>query len=233
VKIIQLNIERDRHLDKIHAFFREENADVLCLQEVNEDEYLHLKEAFGLKGIFVPINLREGMKQGEVLLSKHEMENLNVEYYSKKREELPNQNRGDEEYYHWAFITGEIECGGAHYKVGTTHFPVSYPGTVISDFQRECYAKLKQLLLKEDDLIFCADTNCPRGTELFDDMASYMTDNIPKEAMTTIDKDLHKAGYLPYVVDCIFTTANCKARNVRLMSGVSDHMAIVAEIDPA
>jgi hypothetical protein len=51
--------------------------------------------------------------------------------------------------------------------------------------------------------------------------------------ITSIDADLHRDGdkvRKPLMVDGLFTSPIYKCSNVRLQNGVSDHMAIVAEI---
>jgi len=233
MKIIQLNVEGDKHREKVSAFLKLEDPEVVCLEEVIEDIGLpSFKERFGMEGVFVPMQFDNlGRKQGVALLSKYPLENIRVKYYWKKGEELiPDQHKesvGDE---HRPLLLGEVDRDGERYVIGVTHFPVSYPGTNISDFQRVCHGKLRGVLMEEKEIIFCADTNCPRGTELFDDIATVLTDNIPQNVITTIDKDIHKAGFLPYVIDCMFTSKQYKANDVRVVGGVSDHMAVIADV---
>jgi hypothetical protein len=69
---------------------------------------------------------------------------------------------------------------------------------------------MNAILKTKKDFILTGDTNCPRGTELFDSLAKDYKDNIPQDAVTTIDKELHRVGFLPYVIDCMFTTPEYK-----------------------
>jgi endonuclease/exonuclease/phosphatase family metal-dependent hydrolase len=233
MKILQLNVEKDRHRDAVLDLIKKEDPDLLFLQEVIDgDDLPSFVERFSAEGIYVPMLLDDfGRKQGVALFSKYPIGNVSVEYYAKQYEELRNDmhkaNKGD---YHHALITAIVVINEVEYKVCVTHFPVNYPGLEVSEFQRTCYEKLRTMLAEKGDVVFCADLNCPRGTEIFDDIAVEFKDNIPKEIETTIDGNLHRAGYLPYVVDCIFTKGKYEASNVRLISNVSDHLAVLADI---
>ena len=57
-------------------------------------------------------------------------------------------------------------------------------------------------------------------------------DNIPQKIKTTIDKKIHKSKKdIQLVVDALFTSPAYAAKKVKVVAGVSDHMAIVAEIN--
>ena len=86
-------------------------------------------------------------------------------------------------------------------------------------------------LLNLSDVVFCGDFNAPRGRETWLIIASKLKDNIPQDITTTIDGHLHRAGDLQIVVDGLFTSKNYKASDVRVISGISDHCAIVANIE--
>ncbi len=57
------------------------------------------------------------------------------------------------------------------------------------------------------------------------------TDNIPSCYTTSIDPHLHRAGALDLLVDVLFTTPKYRASDVRLVSGLSDHMAVAGNIE--
>jgi hypothetical protein len=66
---------------------------------------------------------------------------------------------------------------------------------------------------------------------VFGRLAERLTDNIPPDVTTTIDHDLHARGPVPpYVVDGLFTTPQYAASDVRVVSGVSDHCAVLGRI---
>jgi len=57
LKIISLNIEMDRHLDGVTSFFKEQQPDVVLLQEVLGKDKARLEEATGMKGIYTVQNI--------------------------------------------------------------------------------------------------------------------------------------------------------------------------------
>lgn len=97
--------------------------------------------------------------------------------------------------------------------------------------QQRLLPKLLETLGSFPELILAGDFNAPRGGEVFGTIAARYKDNIPPEYKTSIDGGLHRAGKLEYMVDGLFTTPQYIASKVRLIDGVSDHMAIVAEIN--
>ena len=74
--------------------------------------------------------------------------------------------------------------------------------------------------------MFLADTNAPRGTFIFDDLAKNYKDNIPESLSSTLDPILHRAKGIEYVVDCVFSTKNYEVSDVKIHEGVSDHKGI-------
>lgn len=60
--------------------------------------------------------------------------------------------------------------------------------------------------------------------------AQNLKDNVPETYRTSIDGNIHRAGPLPLMVDCLFTTPGYTAADVVLKDGVSDHMAVAGEI---
>lgn len=130
------------------------------------------------------------------------------------------------------------------YRIATTKFTWGYYGRMdreknkfVWGISQETLEKQKEdMLLLIDTLenlgevVFCVDLNAPRGKEVFDTLASKLKDNIPPTYTSSIDGALHRAGALPLMVDGLFTSKEYIAKNVRLVGGVSDHMAVVAEI---
>ncbi|MEA2056933.1 MAG: hypothetical protein U9O78_04515, partial [Patescibacteria group bacterium] len=125
-------------------------------------------------------------------------------------------------------IHAAFDCQDKRFNVATTHFTWSANGKT-SDLQKNDLKKLKQKLDKIDQFILCGDFNNPRGEYIYDSLASWYSDNIPQEVKTTIDPDLHRAGPLQLVVDGLFSTDSYQANSVKIVSGLSDHQAVVAK----
>lgn len=115
------------------------------------------------------------------------------------------------------------------FRIGTTHFTWTPDGEA-DEVQRTDIESLFAVLEKQGDIIFTGDFNAPRGKEIFSRLAERYHDNVPSEYTTSIDSTLHRAGDLPHMVDGIFSTSGYAVQNVRMVCGVSDHCALVAEV---
>lgn len=151
----------------------------------------------------------------------------------------------------WRVLTSlEVDVDGEWYRVATTHFTWS-ENAQFTPKQAEDFRQLWNRVEDVGEHVLCGDFNSPRGgnlkadkatgTDLSDDvvlnvydmLADRMSDLIPAEITTTLDGSLHRAGQLDFVVDGLFATPTYTAADVRIVDGVSDHKAIVAEIEKA
>jgi exonuclease III len=242
MKFISVNIETNLHTDTVLPFLKKENPDVVCFQELLEEEVAFYEKELNLKAVFQPTlyihhpiyERIRGKKAGVAIFSNNIMKSGSVFYYGSKE----NQERPFEEYVleektrkNYAFVWANIKNeDGQEYKIITTHLPVTKEGES-SKFQLEvAEAMLSKLAELKDEFVLCGDMNAPRGNETFSRLAAKYKDNIPLEYKTSIDQNLHRVKGIQFMVDCLFSTPNYEASNVKLVDGVSDHMAIVANI---
>jgi hypothetical protein len=93
-----------------------------------------------------------------------------------------------------------------------------------------------QILGTMGEFVLGGDFNAPRGGEMFSVLSSAYTDNIPLQYKTSLDLTLHRAARErgpqlgDKMVDGLFSTPAYSVSDVRLVDGVSDHMAVVATI---
>jgi endonuclease/exonuclease/phosphatase family metal-dependent hydrolase len=133
-------------------------------------------------------------------------------------------------------LCADMDCDGTTYRVLSTHFTWTPDGSA-SDEQRVDMRKLLNTLSAEGEFVLCGDFNAPRGGEIFAELASRYTDNIPPQYATSIDVTLHKRGrerpneLSDKMVDGLFTTPGYRARDVELHFGISDHAAVTALIE--
>lgn len=80
-------------------------------------------------------------------------------------------------------------------------------------------------------LIFTADVNNPRGEYIYDTLANKLKDLTPKNIDSTIDPDLHYRRGLRLVVDTIMISSDIKEINTEVISGISDHKAIISILE--
>lgn len=234
MKLVSLNIERNRHLNLVLDFIPKENADVVCLQEVLEEDFPKFEKAFALKGVFCPwAYITDGLyydligkKQGVAIFSNNIIASDAVFY------EGQASNVSMTDTYNKALLWADILIAGETFRVVTTQLPVTEKGAV-TDYQLKTINSLLEKLKDLGELILCGDMNAPRGRESFTLLANTFKDNIPLEYKTSIDQNLHKVKGIQLMVDGLFTTNNYKVQNVVLKDSVSDHMAVVAEIDTA
>lgn len=246
MKLVSLNIEGNKHYKRIFPFFEKENPDVLCLQEVLEDDMSFLRDKLeGMKGVFYPFSYTTskhpsyesmyGKRFGIAIFTKEEPVSSGYCYYWGKEEDsrLPFEVFSkDKEHYEnnvLAWVEVAFPNGGTC-KVATIHFPVTEKGES-TQYQLDV---LDALLVKLNDLgefALCGDFNAPRGNKTFERLAREYKDNIPLSYVTSLDQNLHRVPGLQFMVDGLFTTEKVRAENVALCDGVSDHMAIVATLE--
>lgn len=231
LKIISLNIEMDRHIDRIIPFFKAQQPDVILLQEVLEKDRLNLESALEMRGIYTAQNTFCSDKGespiGLLTLSKLPIVHHCCAFYRGTNLPLIPMTISEPLKMTRAILVTEMVKDHQSYCLINTHFTWS-PNAKPSDEQHRDLAALLQLLSNIPEFILCGDFNAPRGTSIFDTLASRYKDNIPREVTSTIDKNLHRCGDLSVVIDGVFTTANYLVNDISIVDNLSDHCAVVA-----
>jgi len=237
VKLISLNIEKERHLDRVEDFLRSQPADLVCLQELVESSIPRLAGAFGA-GIarYVPMKRRLSEEspprvQGIGVFSRVPID-VGVRYYNSYADAVPDSAKGDPTTYNVSnrpLVVCDVKKAGQDFRIVTTHFTWTPDGQA-SELQWTDMRAMMSVLEELGEFVLCGDLNAPRGGKIFSMLAEKYTDNIPPEYISSLDPDLHRAGHLRLMVDGLFTTPAYRASEVRLQFGVSDHAAIIAEI---
>lgn len=140
-------------------------------------------------------------------------------------------------------IFSQILNNGEGCAVATTHFTWSPKGS-FTDQQQQAYTAMKSVLAQFQPHVLCGDFNSPRlwieeETEkngkdyqknVFGLLATEYRDTIPEAVLTSIDGQFHKAGDLELMVDGMFVQSQLnQPSKVRVVGGLSDHKAVVAE----
>lgn len=243
LKLITLNVERSKHLDRVLPFLAEQKADVVCLQEIAERDTRRFREAAGENMVFAPMTqwVKEGPPTviGVGIFSPYPFVYSVAQYYHGNGDALAVFDETSIETKAKTvanpLLIAEVEKEEVSYRIATTHFTWTPDGSA-SDYQRQDLQSLFGITSQLGDFVLCGDFNIPRGGELYTELIKHFTDEIPPQYVTSLDATLHRAGKTHAkdlsnkMVDYIFTTPGYTAADVEMISGVSDHCAITATI---
>ena len=243
MKLISINIEANKHCYNVLDFITKEKPEVVCLQELLEEDFDRFKEELNKSGVFkasgyffsdIPRykDIRD-KKHGVAIFAKNIFDSGSI-FYEGKEENISKpleEYLSDEKIYKnhvllWADIK---DSNDVLFKFIVTQMPVTKEGES-SPYQLEVLNSLLIELSSLGEFVLCGDMNAPRGKETFRRLAEKYKDNIPLEYKTSIDQNLHRVKGVQFMIDSLFTTPAYKASNVRLVDGVSDHMAVVADV---
>ena len=166
---------------------------------------------------------------GISFLTNLELKNIHCKQYFGKEKVVPSYLGGGG-ICNRILVWATFGKGKQDFKIATTHFTWSAKGNTTVN-QRRSFNKLNKILDRLGECVLCGDFNAPRGGEIFTALSKKFADNIPSDIQTTVDENLHRKKGLQVVVDGLFTSSIYKAENVKVVGGVSDHKAIVANID--
>ncbi|MDR3571692.1 MAG: endonuclease/exonuclease/phosphatase family protein [Candidatus Pacebacteria bacterium] len=239
IKLVSLNIERSKHLDRVVPFLEAQQADVVCLQELMEYDIETIERVAGKCFYTGTARYPEETQTkagvlGQGIFSR--LENIQSAAVFYHGSGLPDRlldftdARSKHESESHALTYLDFKKEALLFRVATTHFTWTADGNP-DEFQRADLRALLDVLSGLGEFTLCGDFNAPRGGEIFSELASRYADTIPAQYTTSIDKELHRAGDLQLMVDGLFTTAGYRASHVHLHSGVSDHLAIVATLE--
>lgn len=233
-RLVSLNVERSKHLDRFIPFLREHEPDVVCLQELVERDIPRIRAGTGLDHVHFAAMARhpaDGEIFGVGILARHPFVTTNVAAYAGGGTGSQLFDRTTEESKvatcRYVAVRAGLGAPDRGVTVATTHFPWTEDGTA-RPFQRDAVERLIAML--DGPLVLTGDFNAPRGGPVFDALAKVWTDCIPPGVKTSIDPELHRAGPLQLMVDGLFLTPEYRAEDVAMHTGLSDHQGITAHI---
>jgi len=236
IKLVTINIEGSKHLDKVIPFLKKENPDVICLQDIFAVDFLKIKDQSKISGSFFAAcnkidknkyNSQTNGEEGVAYLTNLSHNPIKGFYYVGKgtKPKFTDPYSKDR-----VLVFSTVEKEGKKYTIGTTHFywtPDGHPNKE----QWQAFHSLINHVKKFDEFILCGDFNAPRGREIFSEFNKHFIDHLPLKITSTLDPKLHKAGHLNLVIDTIFSTPHYKVNNIQTIEGISDHKAIIGEIN--
>lgn len=242
LKLATVNIEGNRHFDRLIPFLQSQHADIVCMQEVFAADVPRLERALDLKLTFAPMVLLSqptpsgvaprgvwGIATGVCSrLAEQQTVTTQAEYYVGTADQLPHfisplvTNR--------VVLLTKVEINNQQVTIANTHFTWTGNGET-DDRQRRDIHRLFHILEPIEHLVLCGDFNAPRGGEIYARIAEKYVDCVPADIVTTIDHSVHYSGQqLELVVDAIFSSPNIQVTHVTQAFGVSDHTALTALI---
>lgn len=249
MKLISINIECGKHTETVLSLLKKEKPDVVCFQELLEDEFDFYKKELNFEGVYQPFDYRsnyngtklsynvdtniKGKRHGVAIFAKNIIDSGQIFYLGSKEnieksfdDYLKDEKCHENKVLVWATIKSE---DGEIYKFITTQLPVTNKGEVTAH-QLEAIDSMLSKLGSLGEFVLCGDMNAPRGYESFSRIERKYKDNIPVEYKTSIDQNLHRVKGIQFMVDGLFTTHAYEAQDVKLVAGVSDHLAVIAQI---
>jgi len=237
VSLVSLNIERSKQLDRVLPFLASRMPEVACIQELYESDIPKLSHALGdAPFVFTPMtrHIRETPPEimGVGIFSRLPIRASAVDFYGGDPAHIPELDQKDPKTFNnknFPLLHCDIEKAGMIFRIATTHFRWTPDGEA-DDLQRTDMKALLGILDSAGEFVLTGDFNAPRGKEIFGMLANRYKDNIPEKYLSSLDPELHRAKGLKLMVDGIFSTPGYIVSNVEMVSGVSDHCALVASV---
>lgn len=242
MKLLTLNIEGQRHYERVRALLVAEQADVLCLQEVPEDLLPQLQAlGYQVSKALRCVKAQDGERYNDyvVFASKAPHEAQVYAYYehSGEPDDVYDAELG-RRHNHQVVVVGTVLVAGEEFVVATTHATWT-PDGMPTPAQTQDIAALVAYSAQLPPHILCGDMNIPRHkNKLYDTLCESYADVVPAESKTSLDASHHRImqdatqAHIvdEFMVDYIFTQTPYVVSGVRQVFDVSDHAATVAEI---
>lgn len=229
LKLVSLNVQKKEHTRDVARFISEQKAEIVVLLEVAHDQLDLLLSDYPHRAFKPNFKLVEdGSLIGVVLAAKRGIKEQEGFYCDGREDEsVPYEALGAHRPVVVSGVVGEI-------RLYATHFTWTPEMSVTK--KQSANLGLLMTRLSGKELVLCGDFNIPRGNTNYQRLVSKYLDNIPSNVRSTIDWELHRAKRegkekFEAVVDYVFSTPKYRVSEVGVASGISDHCALVCEID--
>lgn len=225
LKILSWNIWVDGYFDQIKDFLKRENADIIGLQEVKDNDpernVIGYLNSLGYKQVFAPrqIHRRTGVHFGPAMFSKYKIESGKVHSLSKKEERVA--------------VQANIQVDNQILHVFSTHLFHTHQQE--SEIQNE-QAKNLIKFLPEKRTIVMGDFNATPESSTIKTMQKTLVDSDPSSTPTWSNYPegcpVCKPQSLSIRLDYIFTSKDLKVKSFEIgNSKGSDHLPILITVE--
>lgn len=247
LKLIQCNIWHGRYHNKLVTFLREQDADIITLQEVTSfglnwgenaqfDVFEQLKSDLNCSGIFAPTFLKRGERDGHLgnaILSKFPILYHKVHFLSGRLcydEEFGEDWRREPRN----LLEVRLDIGKSTLGVFTTHLAFS-PDFVVSPLQWLQAKKLSAILRRSNKspLILAGDLNALPGSSVIGLLERDFENVLCGKNLVTFAKHRFAFGdfevdELRYLIDYIFVNEAIHSIDINAIDvDCSDHLPLV------
>ena len=236
LSLASCNIEGDKHIKTIREFLQQYSPDVVCFQEAIEDNMEDLARMFDYSLFFKGCtilsknlfgNLSSEKILGLAVLSHHPINDSGSYTYAGNPYSIPIYQRGKPNSSRRELVYASM---ADEYTFATTHFTWTPEGKV----NEEQLQDIKVLIEKAKligDCVLTGDFNAPRPNAIYQQLTADYKDEVPDQYTSSLDPNLHRLGRTKeLLVDYIFSTSKYRVTDVRLIDGVSDHKALIAQV---
>lgn len=240
ITLFTLNIEGDRHLERLQKFITEYSPTILTLQEIFQRDAEMIAKKYGYNCHYLALTLAKTKTEpiqehpwGLAILTKLTVKN--IQNFCYVGENLPVQSfafdkHPNDDCLRRGFINLELaSSAGRSIRIMTTKFTWT-PDSKASEEQRQDLVAFHDYLRQYTSFILAGDFNAPRGGEIYTKIKDNYIDWLPANIKSTLDPELHKVGNLELAVDSIFSTSDYQLESVEVKIGLSDHCGILATI---
>lgn len=237
-------MEGPKHQERITALIGRQNPDCICLQEMPE-VYLGTLQSLGYYVTYAPMMVEHKAEPyicGVGMATKQPVPIKVVRYFGNAGLSIHRPREDEMGTVSYRYLSAAVPTAAGDIHVVTTHMLVTPDGRENAE-QNACVDALFAAVDNEPPHIFCGDFNMPRGyNKNYERFLERYTDAVPASYASSLDRTLHRMGNNPtlnepifdrYMVDYVFTQPPFVAKNVTLEFGVSDHAAVIADIEIA
>jgi|SRR3989344_4231700 len=244
ITLLSLNMHCGLHGSFAHDLILKRRPEIICLQEVQKPFAEQLTRELGydfqfsLRAFNAPERAGAGIIEEGVMIAWHPSFTLiksSIHAYQEEGGHVPLGLPTGPNDVQRTLLVAQFEHGGEVFRIGTTHFTWTPDGSA-SNLQRGDMQRMLHTLKQYHDeigIVFCGDFNAPRGGEIFQMMSDIYVDNLPPQIETTLDQVQHRSPMnhrQHRAVDSIFSTKEYQVKNVEVVDGVSDHVALFAQV---